>query len=44
MIRIGTLRTLATLALLVIVGCAGPHALERVAAGEPLVATCLESY
>jgi hypothetical protein len=38
------LRTLAPLALLVIVGCAGPRALERDLAGEPRVATCLESY
>lgn len=38
------LRKLAPLALLVIVGCAGPRALERDLAGEPPVATCLESY
>src|ERR671910_705116 len=44
MIRIGMLRTLAPLALLVIAGCAGPRALERDLEGEPLVATCLESY
>ena len=44
MIWIGLLRTLAPLALLVLVGCAGPRALERDLEGEPLVATCLESY
>ena len=44
MIRIGRLRTLAPLALLVVLGCAGPRALERDLAGEPLLATCLESY
>ena len=38
------LRTSAPLALLVIVGCAGPRPVERDLAGEPLVAACLESY